>query len=187
MRLDFENLSTRRGLLGLGGAVFVVSVFGESKAAAQALTVSKQRRNWRFCRKCQVMFYMDRGDGLCAADGKRHIPQGYNFFLPFDVPATSTAQNKWYCCKHCRAMFFNGYAQKGRCPGAPSAHEADRTFQYVLPHGLAGTPKSQNQWRFCSKCFAMFFNGYPGKGVCAADKQGHVAQGYDFVLPHDIY
>ena len=76
--------------------------------------------------------------------------------------------------------------REGRCPATKRAHEADRTFQYVLPHDVPGTAKAQDQWRFCGKCFAMFYDGYPGKGVCASDQQGHVAQGYDFVLPHDL-
>ena len=42
----------------------------------------------------------------------------------------------------------------------------------------------QGNWRFCNKCFAMFFDGFPGKGVCAAGG-AHDAQGFNFVLPHD--
>jgi hypothetical protein len=29
----------------------------------------------------------------------------------------------------------------------------------------------------------MFFDGFPGKGVCPASG-GHQAQGFNFVLPH---
>jgi hypothetical protein len=43
--------------------------------------------------------------------------------------------------------------------------------------------KDRPYWRFCNKCYAMFYNGYSGKGRCAAGA-GHVAQGYNFVLPH---
>ncbi len=42
----------------------------------------------------------------------------------------------------------------------------------------------QGNWRSCNKCYAIFFDGYPGKGVCAAGG-AHVAQGFNFVLPHD--
>jgi hypothetical protein len=43
----------------------------------------------------------------------------------------------------------------------------------------------QGAWRFCQKCHAMFFDGFPNKGNCAAGG-GHDAQGFNFVLPHDL-
>jgi hypothetical protein len=48
------------------------------------------------------------------------------------------------------------------------------------------TMAQQDQWRFCRKCNAMFFDGFPGKGRCAADGLGHEAQGFMFTLPHDV-
>ncbi|QBE61728.1 hypothetical protein [Pseudoduganella lutea] len=49
---------------------------------------------------------------------------------------------------------------------------------------LAQTPK-QRDWRYCHKCHAMFFNGYPAKGVCKAGG-AHEAAGFNFVLPHGV-
>ena len=48
---------------------------------------------------------------------------------------------------------------------------------------LSGSAQAdtQDSWRFCNKCHAMFYNGYPDKGRCAGGG-GHVAQGYNFVL-----
>ncbi len=43
----------------------------------------------------------------------------------------------------------------------------------------------QNNWRYCGKCHALFFDGYPDKGKCPADG-AHEAIGYNFVLPHNI-
>ena len=40
-------------------------------------------------------------------------------------------------------------------------------------------------WRFCNKCFCMFFDGNPEKGVCAGG-DGHTAQGFTFNLPANI-
>jgi hypothetical protein len=42
---------------------------------------------------------------------------------------------------------------------------------------------AQDQWRFCDQCNAMFFDGYPTKGLCPAGA-GHQSQGFMFVLPH---
>jgi hypothetical protein len=42
----------------------------------------------------------------------------------------------------------------------------------------------QSAWRFCNKCDAMFFDGYPQKGACRAGG-GHFAQGFMFTLRFD--
>ena len=39
----------------------------------------------------------------------------------------------------------------------------------------------QDQWRFCDKCFGMFFDGAPNT-VCPAGDRHH-AQGFMFTLP----
>ena len=44
---------------------------------------------------------------------------------------------------------------------------------------------TQDSWRYCRKCHVMFYDGFPNKGRCAAGG-GHVAQGFNFVLPHDV-
>ncbi|HEY8984587.1 MAG TPA: hypothetical protein VIU15_34065 [Streptomyces sp.] len=44
---------------------------------------------------------------------------------------------------------------------------------------------TQDRWRFCNKCFALYFWGYPTDGVCPAGG-AHYAQGYNFILPYDI-
>jgi hypothetical protein len=43
----------------------------------------------------------------------------------------------------------------------------------------------QNSWRYCEKCFVMFYDGGSFPNVCPA-KGTHSAQGFDFDLPHDI-
>lgn len=54
---------------------------------------------------------------------------------------------------------------------------------------LIGRPNAgravQAQWRYCDKCHAMFYNGFPAKGRCP---QGgaHNAYGYVFHLPYDL-
>lgn len=42
---------------------------------------------------------------------------------------------------------------------------------------------SQDQWRFCSKCFVLFFDGSANKGSCPRDGGGHNAFGLMFDLP----
>jgi len=186
------HLISRRRFFIIGGGAALGAIAALNKASA-SLIVNKDRPHWRFCQKCYVMFYNgDTEKGSCAAGGA-HAAQGYEFFLPFDVPGTPTAQTNWRQCEYCLAMFFNGYQEKGHCPaikvvraGIPSfgAHKADDSFRYVLAHDVPGTATAQTNWRYCVKCHAMFFDGYKKKGSCAAGG-AHAAQGYNFVLPHD--
>src|SRR5215471_21402101 len=44
---------------------------------------------------------------------------------------------------------------------------------------------TQNAWRYCDKCHAMFYDGYPNKGSCAAGG-GHRAQGFNFILSYNV-
>ena len=87
---------------------------------------------WRFCGKCDGMFFDGSPDkGRCPAGGA-HQANGFNFVLPHDVPETPSAQKNWRFCGKCHGMFFDGFPNKGRCPGG-GAHQANG-FNFVLPH-----------------------------------------------------
>ncbi len=143
---------------------------------------------FRFCHRCHSLFYehpqqAGSPSGSCPAGGP-HEPMGYQFVLPVHEEVTATAQGDWWSCGTCGAMFFDGYPDKGRCPGADGGHGRTRSSEdFALPHDVPGTASAQTEWRFCNKCHVMFYDGYEAKGTCAAGG-GHVAQGYGFVLPH---
>jgi hypothetical protein len=64
---------------------------------------------------------------------------------------------------------------------------AAQGFQFKLPFDVPAT-EGQPDWHFCRKCFAMFFDGSPNKGVCAAGGGHHNPTiGFHFVLPHDEF
>jgi hypothetical protein len=58
-------------------------------------------------------------------------------------------------------------------------------YDFVLPTDDPESTVAQANWRFCGQCYAMFFNGYPSKGVCAGGA-GRQGQGLNFLLPHDV-
>jgi hypothetical protein len=41
---------------------------------------------------------------------------------------------------------------------------------------------AEDSWRFCQKCHALFYDGFPNKGRCCAGG-GHEAAGFNFQLP----
>jgi hypothetical protein len=142
--------------------------------------------DWRFCQKCQSMFFDGYpAKGVCPAGGD-HSAAGYNFVLPHDV--SGLGQADWRFCQKCQSLFFDGYPTKGVCP-AGGAHNA-AGYNFVLAHDDTGWARlrkarqpAQTDWRFCQKCQSMFFDGYPAKGVCPAGG-GHSAARYNFVLAH---
>lgn len=92
-------------------------------------------------------------------------------------------QASWRFCDKCFSMFFDGGGTKGKCPADGGAHHA-QGFSFT-PHYDDATPAQpsvQYNWRFCSKCFAMFYNG-SNQGRCPSGG-AHVAQGFNFGLNH---
>ena len=174
----------RRALLYVlcGGVASVAAIPAYRLAApwirgdeGQPLDASAQR-DWRYCDKCQAMFFDGYPTkGVCA--GGAHNAQGFNFMLPHDVPGPG--QPDWRYCEKCQTMFYDGYPTKGVC-AAGGIHRAEG-FNFALPHDVPGP--GQPNWRYCERCQSMFFDGFPGKGVCPAGG-GHRAQGFNFVLPY---
>ena len=165
-------------------ALFIAGAAAGIGRPGSAPAGSNDQSSWRFCNKCNAIFFNGYpSKGRCPAGGA-HVAQGYEFVLPHDVAETRNAQRNWRFCNKCEAMFFDGYAGKGHC-AAGGAHVA-QGYNFVLPHDMNETATAQQNWRFCNKCEVMFFDGYANKGSCAAGG-AHIAQGYNFVLPHPIY
>jgi hypothetical protein len=176
---------------------FVKRSKGDYTSCEQQYVENNVRKNpfppfqldWRFCNKCQSLFfdgYPQKGN--CSAGGT-HIAEGYKFAMPYNTPETSTAQTKWRFCDQCYDMFYDGTAEKGACSGGhrqeiSGEHDADG-YNFSLPHSGQENSKAQANWRYCNKCFMLFFDGYPDKGVCAKGS-GHTSVGLSFQLPHSV-
>lgn len=168
--------SRRRMLTWLLGTAAVVTL--ASTAGIVLRRPATTQNEWRFCQKCQSLFFNgNSAKGVCPA-GDGHIAAGFDFILTHDV--AGPGQPDWRSCGKCSTLFYDGYAKKGVCP-AGGGHAATG-FNFVVTYDSPGP--GQQGWRFCQKCQSMFFDGYPAKGTCPAG-EGHVAAGYKFVLPYD--
>lgn len=56
----------------------------------------------------------------------------------------------------------------------------------LVPYDVPQTATAQGAWRFCDKCYVLFFDGYPDKKTCPVGDRKHHAAGYLFVISHDI-
>jgi len=124
---------------------------------------------------------------------------GNNFSLTFDQPTTFTRVgidlSGWHRCSKCDVMFL-GQSNKETCIGGGNhvGDNANFTLSQFVPEG----PNAQGSWRLCQACSALFFDGFPDKGLCPAAHHlspgglantfgGHSAtMQFDFVLPHDL-
>ncbi len=164
----------------LGGTAALTTLpigFIAFRAGDETRTAAPVQDHWRFCQKCESLFFDGYpAKGVCPAGGG-HSAAGFMFILPHDVAGPGQAD--WRFCHKCHSMFFDGFSTKGVCP-AGEGHSA-AGFNFVLPHDVPGP--GQAAWRFCQKCNAMFFDGYATKGVCPAGG-AHSAAGFNFVLPY---
>jgi hypothetical protein len=103
--------------------------------------------------------------------------------LPGVARADVGDQRGWRFCNKCRAMFWNGASDnKGVCPAGGGHNALGFLFNIHYDTGKPAVPNVQYDWRFCSKCWTMFWDGDPNnKGRCQKGG-GHTAQGLMFGL-----
>lgn len=115
---------------------------------------------WRWCKKCQGMFFTIDSKGICPQGGV-HDGSGSSRYTLAHNDANAPGQNNWRWCSKCQGLFFGNPGS--RCP-AGSEHSSSGSGNYTLSHNDANAP-GQNNWRWCSKCQGLFFIGR-NKGVC---------------------
>jgi hypothetical protein len=87
---------------------------------------------WRFCRKCSVLFFNGSPEkGVCAGGGG-HEAAGFNFFLFHDRRPFSDEEGNWHFCAKCHGLFTTSVAQAG-CPADGKGHVTPPTaFKFVV-------------------------------------------------------
>ena len=111
-----------------------------------------------------------------------HEAAGYTFQLPYGIPGPNRMEG-WRRCRHCVGLFYAGGEGAGNCPGRRGGHEVlDEWLEYVLPFGvppreapLSDLPAQQGDWRFCDRCFGLFYYPQNEDAVCAAGDRHHAA------------
>ena len=137
--------------------------------ATHSVTVSTTQAGWRWCRKCEGLFFGGKpsvagGTGVCPADHAHHDPSAsgrYAMLIGEDGPGQ---QGSWRWCRKCQGLFFGGTATNGAC-AAGGAHDPSGSGHYAAAFGDE-SPGLQGDWRWCRKCQGMFFNGHATKGAC---------------------
>jgi len=141
--------------------------------------------NWRFCARCHGLFWNgpDQVNHRCPS-GEVHLPLGDEFTSVHSVPEGPRIQAGWRFCPRCHGMFFSGGDPSNhRCP-AGGLHDASVGLAFALPHDLPPNGALQTNWRFCTTCHGVFFNGPDRVNHRCAAGGLHDPAGFEFSLPH---
>jgi hypothetical protein len=150
--------------IGRGAEVSLVASTASDTAPPGTLNVASQS-NWRWCHKCQGLFFAGNPNPVCPAGGAHENVGSGHYYLAYDMLPTAGWQNDWRWCHKCQGLFFGGNPNPV-CP-AGGAHENIGSANYSLYHGPAAPPPYQGNWRWCHKCQGLFFAGNPNP-VCPA-------------------
>jgi hypothetical protein len=132
-------------------------------SGAQALYPSQS--NWRWCHKCEGLFFGGNPNPKCPAGGAHEKVGSGNYFLAHNLPPLPGWQSNWRWCNKCQGLFFGGNPNP-KCP-AGGPHDKTGSGNYSLLHNAPVAPGQQNNWRWCNKCQGLFFGGNPNP-VCPA-------------------
>ena len=84
---------------------------------------------WRWCSKCQGMFYAGHGTGTCSSGGGHDPDASGDYSLAQNV-GESGRENNWRWCNKCQGLFFAGHGS-GVCP-QEGGHDKTSSGDYSI-------------------------------------------------------
>ena len=167
------TMASRRGVLKLGvaGLLGGAGALGAREASAGR---GSFLAGWRYCSKCQGMFY----DG--GPTGAGHCPAGTSAFPAHAATGDYSLrygarvkgeQRNWWCCVKCAGLWFAGTGGVGTCPGGDGGHAQIFSSNFSLRVGGPTRAGYEANWRYCHKCLGLW--SLAGPGVCPADHRSH--------------
>lgn len=140
---------------------------------------SMTQSDWRWCKKCQGLFFAGgQGMGVCKAGGHHDMSGSRNYRLIHNQP-TAAGQSDWRWCKKCQGLFFAGGKNMGRCPDGGN-HDMSYSGNFTLINDEP-TAVGQSNWRWCKNCQGLFFAGH-NKGICPAGGGHDMSDSGDYTL-----
>ena len=151
-----------------------------------------QQSNWRWCNKCQGLFYGgNTATSRCPAGGT-HTPSdqsgSFDYILPHGAPLTPSSQPDWRWCSKCQGLFYGGNTAQSRCPtgGTHTPAAQSGSADYILPHTVPIASASQGNWRWCNRCQGLFYGGNVASSRCptgGAHTPPNQSGSADYILP----
>lgn len=89
-----------------------------------------RQSNWRWCRKCESLFFGGT-PGFCPAGGAHDGSQSSDYSLTMDVP-TEPGQHNWRWCRKCGALFYGPNQGSSNCAADRNAHDGSQSSDYTM-------------------------------------------------------
>ena len=186
-KLEFR-LSPKLGWCTLDAARTTVDahfVMGFRFVVSHSIAPSVSRSTgWQLCSKCQAGTHFSGFQGVCWYGGG-HVPVDSTDY-GFEIGDFDDVQNQshFHRCVKCQSLFWSAPSDPntGFCPDGGN-HDSDG-LELRVPHtSVERTPMRQPDWRFCMKCFTLFFQWPPEKTRCPKDQGQHKPAGFNFQIP----
>jgi hypothetical protein len=189
-----RDLIRRASLIAAGaGALFVADAAVRSSPAAAAV-----QGNWRYCIWCKSLFHAGSSStngrcpvNLCGTPFLHNSRGSYQYLLSYGLnPVPSNYQPGWRFCSVCRAMWYSGFSGNARCYSSDcnfpeKGHSEQGSGQYsIATSGLSG--QVQTGWRYCSKCYSLFYGPHASSSRCFAGGQHNVGNSANYWLPYVV-
>jgi len=126
---------------------------------------NRSQDRWRWCRKCQCMWYNGAGKPVCAAGGHHDEGGSGKYHLGLQAHGPCRTQDKWKWCHKCSCIMYTGLG-KGHCPAGGHHDNAGSGDYHMCLAGVHG----QKDWKWCNLCQVLFYGPEKGKSHCAAHK-----------------
>ena len=138
--------------------------------------MSDIQRDWRWCNKCQGVFFSGNTlPNYCPAGGGHSYDANQQYGLPQQRPSGEWL-DQWRWCNKCQGLFWI-HDGKGLCPDASLSKEHDDagsgTYFLALAPILGVTFPS---FRYCNRCAGLWNITQPSTGFCPAGG-GHASTG----------
>ncbi|MFP5346407.1 MAG: hypothetical protein ACLGIA_05220 [Actinomycetes bacterium] len=163
---------SRRTWLAAGAATVGALGLGLATAGPAA---ADQQSGWRWCNRCQCLFYGDNYTSGWCTRGGGHNWSGSGSYTP-NYGSYSPGQGGWCWCNRCQTMWWGGSNNSGYCPadsggGRRQGHSKYGSGDYHCQYGGYPGGQQQSGWRWCRKCYCMCYSGN-GYGYCPSGR-GH--------------
>jgi len=133
------------------------------------------QHRWRWCDKCQGIWFPDGNASVCPADGKAHNLGTGDYSIGVNPP---DVQANWRKCSRCQSIYYAGNGA-GACAAGPGGHDPGASGSYLMisavsPANTVGNAQTGwlGGWRYCKKCGELWM-GLNAGSRCPADSQAH--------------
>ncbi|SEA62793.1 hypothetical protein [Nitrosospira multiformis] len=124
------------------------------------------QRDWRWCNKCQDIFFGPSvGTSKCAAGGTHNVGTS-NYSVRYGPHDQAGWQKDWSWCNKCQVLFFGPNVGNSKC-AAGGTHNVG-TWNYSVRYNADDQSNLQRGWSWCNKCQVLFFGPNVGNSKCAA-------------------